>query len=393
MKKSILLYLFSLLALVTVNAQSSFEFIMKEIEKNNKTLQANTQKKEAQNLQFKSEMPLYNPNIEYDYLFGYPLTAGNQTDVLVNQTFDFPTVYGKRKQLANEQITQSSYNYDAARQEVLYEAQTTCIELVYRNKLHQQFQQRKTFTENLLSNFDKKLETGDGNILDVNKARLQLIEINKEFQLNLSEINQLNQQLTALNGGIEISFTETIYPEMAPIPFFEDLYDEIKTEDPTLKFIELETVTAKKQLELSKALALPKMEAGYRYQGILGQTFNGFHIGTSIPLWENKYKVRQSEAAVMFSDLRVREYQNEKFYTAKQLFEKYEKLSQTYEDYKKALSSINTVEYLDKALEVGHISTIIYFMESNYYYMAYNNFLLTEKDYYAVKAEILKFRL
>jgi outer membrane protein TolC len=393
MKKSILLNLFSLLAFVTVNAQSSFEIIMKEIEQNNKTLQANIQKKEAQNLQFKSEMPLYNPNIEYDYLFGYPLTAGNQTDVLVNQTFDFPTVYGKRKQLANEQITQSSYNYDAARQEVLYEAQTTCIELVYRNKLHQQFQQRKTFTENLLSNFDKKLETGDGNILDVNKARLQLIEINKEFQLNLSEINQLNQQLTALNGGIEISFSETIYPEMDPIPFFEDLYDEIKTEDPTLKFIELETVTAKKQLELSKALALPKMEAGYRYQGILGQTFNGFHIGTSIPLWENKYKVRQSEAAVMFSDLRVREYQNEKFYNAKQLFEKYEKLSQTYEDYKKALSSINTVEYLDKALEVGHISTIVYFMESNYYYMAYNNFLLTEKDYHAVKAEILKFRL
>ena len=381
------------MAFVTVNAQSSFEIIMKEIEQNNKTLQANIQKKEAQNLQFKSEMPLYNPNIEYDYLFGYPLTAGNQTDVLVNQTFDFPTVYGKRKQLANEQITQSSYNYDAARQEVLYEAQTTCIELVYRNKLHQQFQQRKTFTENLLSNFDKKLETGDGNILDVNKARLQLIEINKEFQLNLSEINQLNQQLTALNGGIEISFSETIYPEMDPIPFFEDLYDEIKTEDPTLKFIELETVTAKKQLELSKALALPKMEAGYRYQGILGQTFNGFHIGTSIPLWENKYKVRQSEAAVMFSDLRVREYQNEKFYNAKQLFEKYEKLSQTYEDYKKALSSINTVEYLDKALEVGHISTIVYFMESNYYYMAYNNFLLTEKDYHAVKAEILKFRL
>jgi outer membrane protein, heavy metal efflux system len=145
-------------------------------------------------------------------------------------------------------------------------------------------------------------------------------------------------------------------------------------------------------LELSKAMALPKMEAGYRYQGILGQTFNGFHIGTSIPLWENKYKVRQSEAAVLFSDLRVREYQNEKFYDVKQLFEKYEKLSKTFEEYRSVLSAINSLEYLDKALEVGHISTIVYFMESNYYYMAYNNFLLTEKDYYAVKAEILKFR-
>ncbi|SMD45643.1 Outer membrane protein TolC [Aquiflexum balticum DSM 16537] len=393
MKKSIILYTLLLLTFVNANGQSSFDVIMAEIEKNNKTLQANAQKQEAQNLQFKSEMPLYNPDIGYDFMYGFPLNAGNQTDILLNQTFDFPTVYGKRKQLANEQIAQSTYNFDAARQEVLFEAQSICIELVYRNKLHEQFQLRKTFTENLLSDFETKLETGDGNILDVNKARLQLIEINKEFQLNLSEINQLNQQLTALNGGIEIAFTETIYPEMDPIPFFEDLYLEIQSEDPTLKFIEMETVTAKKQLELSKAMALPKMEAGYRYQGILGQTFNGFHIGTSIPLWENKYKVRQSEAAVLFSDLRVREYQNEKFYDVKQLFEKYEKLSRTFNEYKTVLSAINSLEYLDKALEVGHISTIVYFMESNYYYMAYNNFLLTEKDYYAVKAEILKFRL
>ncbi|WP_373492658.1 TolC family protein [Aquiflexum sp.] len=393
MKKPILLYILLLLAFVHSKGQSSFDVVMAEVEKNNKTLQANYQKQQAQNLQFKSEMPLYNPNIEYDYLYGFPFTAGNQTDVLVNQSFDFPTVYGKRKQLANEQIAQFSYNYDAARQEILFETQSTCIELVYRNKLHQQFQLRKTAIENLLSDFETKLETGDGNILDVNKARLQLIEINKEFQLNLSEINQLNQKLTGLNGGIVLSFTETIYPEMDPIPFFEDLYDEIQIEDPALKFIELETATAKRQLELSKALALPKMEAGYRHQGILGQTFNGFHIGTSIPLWENKYKVRQSEAAVMFSDLRVRDYQNEKFYDVKQLVEKYEKLSKTYHEYKSVLSVINSLEYLDKALEVGHISTIVYFMESNYYYMAYNNFLLTEKDYYAVKAEILKFRL
>lgn len=393
MKKPIFLYILLLLTFVNANGQSSFDLIMAEIEKNNKTLQANAQKKETQNLQFKSEMPLYNPNIEYDFMYGFPLNAGNQRDILVNQSFDFPTVYGKKKQLVTEQINQASYNFDAARQEILYEAQSTCIELVYRNKLHQQFQQRKTFTENLLSNFETKLETGDGNILDVNKAKLQLIEINKEFQLNLSEINQLNQQLTALNGGIELVFTDTIYPEMEPIPFFEDLYNEIQSVDPKLKFIEMETVTSKKQLELSKAMALPKMEAGYRYQGILGQTFNGFHIGTSIPLWENKYKVRQSESAVLFSDLRLREYQNERFYNVKQLFEKYEKLSKTFGEYKTVLSTINSLEYLDTALEVGHISTIVYFMESNYYYMAYNNFLLTEKDYYAVKAEILKFRL
>lgn len=393
MKKFSSLILLIYAIVVPALAQMSIEDILVEIEKNNKTLQANAQNTEAQKLAFKSNNPLYNPNVSYDFMYGFPLSAGNQTDFLVNQAFDFPTSYGKRKQLSEGRVSQSDFQFNAGRQEILFEAQRTCIEMVYRNKLKSRHEERKAFTESLLANFEKRLNTGEGNILDVNKARLQLIEINKDYMLNLSQVNQLTQKLTGLNGGIEISFNSTSYPQMDSIADFEELFIEIQAKDPTLKFIEMDIASAQKQLELSKALALPKLEAGYRSQAILGQRFNGFHMGTTIPLWENKYKVRQSQAELSTSGLKVIQYQNDKYATSRQLFEKYGKLSVTLNEYKTVLSALDSKDYLDKALAVGHISTIEYFLESNYYYMAYNNYLQTEFEYYATIAEILKFRL
>jgi len=393
MKKFSSLILLIYAIVVPALAQMSIEDILVEIEKNNKTLQANAQNTEAQKLAFKSNNPLYNPNLSYDFMYGFPLSAGNQTDFLVNQAFDFPTSYGKRKQLSEGRVSQSDFQFNAGRQEILFEAQSTCIEMVYRNKLKSRLEERKAFTESLLANFEKRLNTGEGNILDVNKARLQLIEINKDYMLNLSQVNQLTQKLTGLNGGIEISFNSTSYPQIDSIADFEELFIEIQAKDPTLKFIEMDIASAQKQLELSKALALPKLEAGYRSQAILGQRFNGFHMGTTIPLWENKYKVRQSQAELSTSGLKVIQYQNDKYATSRQLFEKYGKLSMTLNEYKTVLSALDSKDYLDKALAVGHISTIEYFLESNYYYMAYNNYLQTEFEYYATIAEILKFRL
>ncbi|MCH6235180.1 TolC family protein [Cognataquiflexum rubidum] len=393
MKKIIYSLLLTSFVAFPVLAQASMEDILAEIEKNNKTLQANAQNTEAQKLGFKSNNPLYNPNVEYDFMYGFPLNAGNQTDFLVNQAFDFPTSYSKRKQLSEGRVSQSDFQYNAGRQEILFEAQNTCMELIYRNKLHKQLEERKAFTESLLANFEKRLSTGEGNILDVNKARLQLIEINKDYQLNLSQVNQLTQKLTGLNGGAEIAFPSTDYPQVQDMEDFEELFAEIQAKDPTLKFIEMDIASAQKQVELSKALALPKLEAGFRHQAILGQRFNGFHIGTTIPLWENKYKVRQSEAELSTSGLKVLQYQNDKYSSSRQLYEKYLKLSTTLREYQSVLAALNSKDYLDKALAVGHISTIEYFLESNYYYMAYNNYLQTEFEYHATISEILKFRL
>lgn len=379
---------------IQLQAQSGLETVLTDISKNNKTLQTQSKYWEAQKLQYNTGNTLYDPTVSYDFMRGTPnAIAGNQTDITVTQRFDFPTVYGKKKNLANEKSKQADFYITANRQEILLEAKKICIELVYRNKLQERIIERKAKTEKFLTDFQTKLNKGEGNILDVNKAKLQLIEINKDYQLNISTINQLNQRLTELNGGIELVFNENAYPEYLPVLSFEELEATIENNDPIKKYLEQHTVIAQKQIEVSKALTLPKFEAGYHYQGILGQNFHGARIGVSIPLWENKNRVKQSQAELSVTEVQLNEHKTEHFYNIKQLYEKYTNLQKILAEYQTVLSTINSIQLLDKALKFGEITTIQYFLEASYFYTATNNYLQAEKEYNEVIAELYRYQL
>jgi outer membrane protein TolC len=388
--------LFLIVAMVIFSlgySQSTIENALTEIAKNNKTIQANTQYWNAQKVQYKTGNSLYNPTVEYDYLKGSPANAGNQTDIVITQSFDFPTVYGKKNQLSDQLGIQADLQLKMANQELLLEAKKICIELVYRNKLQVPLTKRKEATEKWLANFRKKLSTGDGTILDVNKAEIQLLEIKKQFQDNTSIIAKLNEQLTSLNGGTAINLTDVVYFDIPAIPDFETLEKEIEAQDYSRKTLEQEKVIAQKQIDVSKALTLPKMEVGYHYQGILGQTYNGVHTGISLPLWESRNTVKLQKAKMTFAESTLTDHINEHYHEIKQLYDRYESLKGIMGDYQKINNSVEPIRLLDKVLSVGQISVLEYFVELNYYNATINSSLEIEKEYHDVIAILLKYKL
>jgi outer membrane protein, heavy metal efflux system len=393
MKNLIYIILPFLLLTIKVNGQTTIDSVMANIARNNKTIIANTKYWEAKTLEYQTGLTPYNPKVDYDYLIGNPAIGGNQTDFAVTQSFDFPTVYARKKQLSNEQIKQAKFHLNANRQAVLLEVKLICIELIYRNKLISELTIRKQNTEKWLTAFQTSLEKGQGNIMDVNKAKLQLIEINATFQENLSISNQLNQKLTELNGGIPIQFSETVYFFHEFIADFETLEQEIENKDPVRKYLEQEKVIGQNQVALSKSLNLPKIETGYHYQAILGQQFNGVHLGLTIPLWENKNKVKMQQAELILNEANLQAHINQHYYNIKQKYERMTNLKSTLDEYQTLFTSLNNVELLDKSLSLGQISTIEYFMEMTYYYEALKNFLKTEMEYNKVVAELYKYQL
>lgn len=374
-------------------AQSSIDNVLSEVAKNNKTIQANTQYWNAQKVQYRTGNSLYNPTVEYDYLKGTPANAGNQTDFTITQSFDFPSVYGKKNTLANQLDIQADLQLKAANQTLLLEAKKICIELVYRNKLQVPLTKRQEATEKWLAHFNKKLATGDGTILDVNKAKIQLLEIKKQFLENASFIAKLNEQLTSLNGGNVVVFNDVAYFDVPGIADFETLEKEIEAQDYIRKTLEQEKVIAQKQIAVSKALSLPKMEVGYHYQGILGQTYNGIHTGISLPLWESKNRVKLEKAKMTFAETALTDHTNEHYYEIKQLYGRYESLKSILGDYEKINQSVEPIKLLDKALAAGQISVLEYFVELNYYNTTFNSYLEIEKEYYGVVATLLKYKL
>lgn len=393
MKKSYYILLILLMLTIKVHAQSSIDTILSSIAKNNKTIIAKEQFWETKKLEFKTGLTPYNPKIEYEFLYGSPAIAGNRSEFKISQAFDFPTSYIKKKQLSNEQIAQAELQMNLTLQNVLIEAQHICIELVYRNKYHSELSKRMQNTEKWLIDFQKKLENGEGNVLDVNKAKLQLVNINASFQENLSSINQLNQKLRELNGGEFIEFTGTNYFQYSEISDFETLISEIETNDPVRKYLEQQEKITQKQLELSKTMSLPKFETGYLYQEEFGHTFQGIHFGISIPLWENKNKVKVQQANLVFHDFNLQNHRNELYYETMQKYEKLNNLQITLNEYNTLFGSVNNTELLDKSLSLGQISSIEYFMEMSFYYEAFNNFLKIEKEYHQIIAELYKYKL
>ena len=391
--KIMFLELLALAVWVNANAQSNVETVLASVEKNNRSLAADRQFWEAKKSELKTGLTLPNPTVQAQYLFGSPAAAGDQTDIFVVQPFDFPTTYKKRRDLAAAQGAVSISEIAGRRQEVLLEAKLVCLEMVYRNKLKAQFDRRKLDLEKRRGDFQTKLDKGDGNILDVNKTRLQLLEISQLQAENAVELQKLQTHLIELNGGEAVVFTDTIYPPLPEIAAFEQVEKEYEAADPLRQTLEQEKRIAEKQLDLAKAWRLPKFEVGYHYQGILGQRFNGIHAGVSLPIWEQRYRSQSQQAQVLFADLQLQSHLNEHFFEIKELYERQAALRKSLDEYSSAISSVSNTALLDKALRLGEITVIEYFLETSLYQNALLHFLKTEHEYHAAVAELMQYRL
>jgi outer membrane protein, heavy metal efflux system len=383
----------SILFIQMIYAQNSIDNILTSVSKNNKTLVANTQFAEAKKLEYKTGITPDDPKVEYDYLVGSPAAAGNQTDFSITQSFDFPTAYFSKKSMAKQQIAKTELELNALRQNILLEAKSNCFFLIYLNKKQAELKRRVTQVSQVYEGYQTKMRNGEATILDVNKAQLLLLNLKTEMSLNESEIKCTISKITELNGGIATILTDTVYPIIPNVPEFIEMDSLIEANDMAVKIYTKDKDISSARLKVMKGLALPKMEAGYHSQAILGQKYQGAHLGISIPLWQNKNTVKTEKANLLFTDYKIAEHRTEHFYENQQLYEKYAVLKSTLSEYKKIFSSVNNAELLNKSLKAGNISSIEYFMELSYFYTAYDNYLKSENEYNQAVAMLYKYQL
>jgi hypothetical protein len=377
----------------TIPAQNSTEDILSSVAKNNKTLISNSQYMKAKQLEYKTGLTPENPKVEYDYLVGSPAGAGNQTDFSVTQSLDFPTTYFSKKSMADQQIAKTELELTALRQQVLLNAKATCFLLIHLNKKQAELKKRVGQVGKAYEGYQTKMQLGEATILDVNKAQLLLLNLKTELALNETEIKIAISKLTELNGGIAVTFTDTLYPIAPTVPEFIQMDSLIEANDLFVKMYGKDKDISAARLKMVKSMALPKIEAGYHSQAILGQKYQGAHVGVTIPLWQNKNTIKTEKENLLFTDLKIAEHRTEHFHENQQLYEKYMVLKNTLKEYHKIFGSVNNTELLNKSLKAGNISSIEYFMELSYFYTAYDNYLKAENEYHQAIAALYRYQL
>ena len=377
----------------SVFTQSTLDQLLDQVQNNNKSLQAEKYRIAASKAFFQTGLSINDPAVNLDWMRGFPSSAGNQTDLTIAQAFDYPTSYKFRRQVAALKTEQTDFEYNLLRRNVLLESKLIALHLIYLNKQKLELVNRQAEAERFLANYQKKLEQQEVTVLDVNKARLRLVNLQTDLQLLESDVTNNLQKLSGLNGGSPVVFKDTIYPQLPTFPGFETLEKIIEENDPILNYLQKQRQIGDADFNLTKALLLPKFEAGYRYQGILGQQFHGIHTGVTIPLWENKKRLNFADSQRKAYDSQIEEHRIDHFHEMKRLYERQIAYRQNLEDYRVKLRLISNSTLLDKALQSGQLTVLEYFMETTLYYESIDRYMALEESLHKIAAELLKYQL
>lgn len=373
-------------------AQSDLEAALASIRKNNKTILASQQYIQAKKLQHRTGNSPDDPYIEADLLAGRPRSGGNQVDIIAVQPFDFPTVYSKRGQLADRKDLLHDIELESLEKEILWEAKQIGLLVIFHNKHRQLLTGRLEEAKEVLDDFEAKFAAEEIGVLEVNKARIRVFGIQHDLSNLITEIATQTTHLIELNGGIELSIEDTLYPEPFVLPSLDSLLDMVIANDPLLKLKQQEQFVAAKEVEVERAMALPKLATGYHYQSVLGQTFNGVHLGTSIPLWQNRNKVKARKSLVLFYEKEEADRRVQLIQETKKHYQYYQNMRQNLLDYRQALNGLiaDTKVILQKSLELGEMDFITYAKEMDYYYESFDKFLEIEHSYHKIVSAVLK---
>ncbi len=376
-------------ALIPLKAQNAIQQVLQQIEQNNKELQANMQLNNAQKQANKSENNLSDPEVVYTQTFGPTQETGSNTELNVVQGFDFPTLYGSRHKLNKLKASALDMQYAATRRDVLLQAQNLCLDLIRLNQEKELLEKRLNNARTLTSVFEKRLQTGDANVLETNKIRLELMKIEADVAANESARTNALQSLTALNGNQPINFQETTYTTVAQLPALSELKQEVLAANLELQGLESELRVTEQQITVDKSGWLPKLQAGYRRNTDPGQKFNGFIVGGSIPLFSNHHKVKAAKAQALSATLQKENATSQAEATLNALYHEVTKIEATLKAYDLEVVKQN-VELLDEALESREISLTDYFTEMNNNIQIWQDYLQWENQYHRLRAEIYK---
>lgn len=380
-----------LVSLGEVKAQAIDE-VLRNIERNNKELQASAKDAEAARMEVQTQNNLEDPSVEYSPFYTKGISGMSSSELVVSQSFDFPTLYAARHSSGKLQKEVVDRQYQVERRELLLSAKNLCLDLIMLNKQQAMLSLRKKNAGDLLTLFDERLKQGDAGVLDINKIKMELMNVQTEVAQNNAAHRTALQKLLAMNGNLPIEFSASEYPQAKAPADYDELYDEVVATDANLQMADASARAAEKNVSVQRQNWLPKLEVGYRRNTSIDEKSNGFLIGGSLPLFSNRKKNKIARAQAVSARLRLDDVRLQTEADVQSRYNELRQLDEAMRAYDVTLMT-NTLSLLKEAVTEGQISVIDYYTEADNVYNKLMAYYEVENRYQKLLAEIYKNRL
>jgi cobalt-zinc-cadmium resistance protein CzcA len=294
--------------------------------------------------------------------YGQFNSATKDNGLTVSQTFAFPTVYLRQRQLADTKIKSSEWQRKASQLEIATQVKQAYSQLTYLHALKTLLLEQERLFDGFQKAADVRTLKGETGSLEKMTARSQAQETQNRSRQVSADIAVYERKLrTLLNTSRPVSIADTVLTQLSFTPSAEAL-----AQHPSLAMAKQEVAVAATEKKLERSRMMPDLSIGYFSQTIdgtmdangvafrNGYRFSGVQAGIAIPLWAGPHLARIKAAGISENLARTNAEQFGKLLTSnyEELLEQYATLKRSVEFYEQ--------QAVPEALMIVEQSTIQY---------------------------------
>lgn len=309
-----LLFALSILTVATTEAQT-LDAVVDSIMAHNPQLQLAQCQGIAKLTEIKAETTFEPTEVEYSPFFVRGMNGMASSELVVSQSLRTPWAYAMNGKVARTQSQANNAELEALTQDLRIAARCLCLDIVGLNELMAVKAERLAAADSLLAVYDRASEQGLLTALDVNRLRVERMDVQNAFVQTQAARDKALHHLREMAGGHDISLQGVSLPDTiavtTPASFSTDLYSNDNPQSLTAS-ADLRIVAAARQAEVARqrekavrADWLSSLTIGYRRNTDGGVATHGVLIGGSLPLFGNgssravaRRRVEEAEAQV-----------------------------------------------------------------------------------------------
>ncbi len=384
-----LIYILLILLLAYPASSQTLDSLINNVERNNLQLKAMQKWLDVERTRARTGIYPDNPEATYIYLWGNSEAFGNQQEFEFIQSFKMPGFYNSKSNVQQLQFDQKELMIQKARKEILHKVRATYFNLVWLHKKEDLLRNRKEQSEKLVSVMEQGFQSGEISKPAYDKARIYGIVIRNELHKTITDIDVQKEMLQQLNGDVALRDMPFEYPASWTLPSLDSVLMQLPDNNPEIRSAQINISESEMKVTLEKKNNLPTLEAGYKSEAFLNQKLKGIHTGISIPLWQNKNRVKQAKLEYELSQA---SYLQVESLAKTEIITLYNTLKTTHDNYLEMKDILGeeqvTTNNLD-LLQARQISFPEYLMEMQFMFESHTGYLETEKAYFILMSELI----
>lgn len=388
-------FIIALLSLLPISASAvTFDEIVSEVMSNNLTARAEAARGEAQVESLLGENTLESPEVEFSRVWNTESGGENKWSLSVSQTFDWPGVYAARREAARTARNAMQYLKESTLLNLRQEVSTLLIDIIHNAQLIKMQTELAQRVDSMVVYYKKAADAGAETRLDYNKAVLERINTHRELHALEAQRSALLASLQSLNGGKSVEdVARNLGADYPIMPSADNITPEIiRQRDPQYAAARASVESARAMVKVEKRSRIPGFTLGYEHEVEGNETFNGFSIGLSLPVWGRKHQIKASkleaEAALMDAEMAIARRLAEMDGDRRQLND----IRIILDEYEPVINDKSNYELLQKALKAGQINFLTFIQESNYFIAARRDYIDTLHEYNLVLTRLNRYR-